>query len=518
MSYTKSLVNTLVTQSHNELFYQGNVAEGAKVLTKEVVHSVHANRCSIWMYNHDKTSIVCEQLYVKEDDTWYQGIELYKKDYAPYFHALEENPIIIADDAETHPATTCFLETYLQPLKIKSMLDVPVIYMGEIIGVVCIESHTTHRWSQIEVDFARMISALFAFAYSVAETVSITTSLNEMERFIDRASLISKTDAKGRIIYVNKRFEDVSGYKLEDVKGKDHRIVNSGHHSKQFWRNMYKTAIEGNIGNEVVTNKRKDGSLYYVDSYVKADFDPETKQLIGYTSIRQDVTDIVNSTNEINKKNTYLEHAAKILRHDMHSGINTYIPRGISSIERRLTPEVIDNLKLEAPLKMLKEGLLHTQKVYKGVYEFTNLVKQNVILEKAPLDLKVILESYLYTTAYKSQVKIDPLPTVEVNESLFCTAIDNLIRNGLKYNDSDFKYVHIFMEGKYLVIQDNGRGMSQRDFDEWSKPYTRKENQKESGSGLGLNICVAILNEHKFTTSCEKNNIGTKFKIKVIND
>ncbi len=50
MSYTKSLVNTLVTQSHNKLFYQGNVAEGAKVLTKEVVRSVHANRCSIWMY------------------------------------------------------------------------------------------------------------------------------------------------------------------------------------------------------------------------------------------------------------------------------------------------------------------------------------------------------------------------------------------------------------------------------------------------------------------------------------
>ena len=39
---------------------------------------------------------------------------------------------------------------------------------------------------------------------------------------------------------------------------------------------------------------------------------------------------------EIEKKNTYLEHAAKILRHDMHSGINTYMPRGLSSLERRL--------------------------------------------------------------------------------------------------------------------------------------------------------------------------------------
>ena len=45
---------------------------------------------------------------------------------------------------------------------------------------------------------------------------------------------------------------------------------------------------------------------------------------------------------EVNKKNGYLEYAAKILRHDMHSGINTYIPRGLNSLFRRLTPENID--------------------------------------------------------------------------------------------------------------------------------------------------------------------------------
>jgi PAS domain S-box-containing protein len=518
VSYTKSLVNTLVTLSHNKLFYQGNLTDGSKILTKEVVQSVHANRCSIWLYNHDKTSIICEQLYIKEDDAWYQGSELFKSDYQPYFDALDQNPIIIADNAETHMATACFLETYLKIYNIKSLLDVPIMYMNEVIGVVCVESLTQHKWSQIEVDFIRLIAAMYAFSYSVSETLLVSNSLNEMERFIDKASLISKTDAKGRITYVNKRFEDVSGFKLNDVIGKDHSIVNSGQHSKKFWRDMYKTALSGEIWNSVVTNKRKDGSIYYVDSYIKADFDPETKQLIGYTSIRQDVTEIVESTNEINKKNTYLEHAAKILRHDMHSGINTYIPRGISSLERRLSAEVIEQYKLEAPLKMLKEGLLHAQKVYKGVYEFTNLVKKDVVLGTTLVDLKQILENYLATTAYKSQVKIDTLVSVEVNESLFCTAIDNLIRNGLRYNDSNSKFVHIYIEGPNLIIQDNGRGMTQQDLQEWSKPYTRKENQKESGSGLGLNICIAILNEHKFTTSCEKNNIGTKFKIKVIND
>ena len=163
---------------------------------------------------------------------------------------------------------------------------------------------------------------------------------------------------------------------------------------------------------------------------------------------------------------------------------------------------------------MLKEGLKHAQKVYKGVYEFTNLVKKDSVLNKTKVNLKEILESYLSTTSYKSQVVIDTLEDHEVNEPLFCTAIDNLIRNGLKYNDNDSKFVHLYMEDFQLVIQDNGRGLSQEEFDNLSKPYVRKENQKESGSGLGLNICLAILKEHGFSVSCEKNHIGTKIKIK----
>ena len=163
---------------------------------------------------------------------------------------------------------------------------------------------------------------------------------------------------------------------------------------------------------------------------------------------------------------------------------------------------------------MIKEGLKHTQKVYKGVYEFTNLVKKDVVLNKSECNLKIILEDYLSSTAYVSQVIIDELTTIEVNEALFCTAVDNLIRNGLKYNDSDTKFVKITSDENNIYIQDNGRGITQEDFDHLSKPYTRKEGQKESGTGLGLNICVAILEEHGFNITCEKNEIGTKMKIK----
>jgi PAS domain S-box-containing protein len=460
--------------------------------------------------------------------------------------------------------------------------------------------------------------------------------IKDSEEFIDSATIVSVADKYGKITYVNKKFEEVSGWSLDEVKGKDHSVVNSGLQPDGYWGKMYETVMKGEIWNDIVTNKGKSGELYYVDTYIKAKFDKEGK-LEGFSSIRQDVTELkkkevdirnrmnaINKSNaviefdlegniifandlflntmgyssqeeivgkhhrifidedhvkseeyslfwkklnegilftgeitrvkkdgslvylqatynpilgldgkiyrimkiatdvsnsyeqrkEIEKKNTYLEHAAKILRHDMHSGINTYMPRGLSSLERRLKPEDIELLKIEAPIRMIKEGLKHSQKVYKGVYEFTNLVKKDVVLNKAECDLKTILNDYLSSTAYISQVIIDDLPTIEVNEPLFCTAVDNLIRNGLKYNDSDTKFVKIYSDENTVYIQDNGRGITQEDFDHLCKPYTRKEGQKESGTGLGLNICVAILEEHGFKITCEKNETGTKMKIK----
>ena len=226
---------------------------------------------------------------------------------------------------------------------------------------------------------------------------------------------------------------------------------------------------------------------------------------------------------DLGKKNIYLEHAAKIIRHDMHSGINTYLPRGIKSLNRRLTEENIKELKIGSPLKLIADGLHHAQKVYAGVYEFTNLVKENAQLNTKPHNIKEILEDYLRLTAYKNQVVLsDNLPQgLEVNEALFCTALDNFIRNGLKYNDSGTKYVKIYLEadyhkGSFICVEDNGRGLTGEEFIELSKPYARKEGQKESGTGLGLNISIEILREHGFIVHADKvKESGTKIYIKI---
>ena len=525
--YYNKLSRVLVHQSHNKFFYRGDIENGSKDLTREVVETLQTDRASIWLYGEDKTSIECYQLYVGSESNFYSGIELFEKDFKGYFDALREDPIIIANDAETHPSTTCFTESYLKPLGIKSMLDVPVWYRDHLLGVICIESHTPREWMQEEINFAQILSSLFSFAYSIKDGNTLKSfnkifkeelkkerkMLTNRMTAINLSNAVIEFDKNGFVVLANDIFLEVMGYTQDEVLGKHHSMfVFDEEKNSEFYNMFWAKLRSGDFHSGEIVRKKKDGT----PAYLQATYNPilnDDGTVYRVMKIAVDRSVNVIQQKEIDKKNTYLEHAAKIIRHDMHSGINTYIPRGISSLERRLTDEQIKELKIEMPLKMIKEGLTHTQKVYKGVYEFTNLVKADSVLYKQNANLRNILYLYLKATSYLSQVELSDLGECDVNESLFCTAIDNLIRNGLKYNDSDDKHVWLSLENNLLIVQDNGRGLTQEEFEALSIPYTRKKDQKESGSGLGLNICTAILKEHGFSISCEKNAIGTKIKI-----
>lgn len=230
--------------------------------------------------------------------------------------------------------------------------------------------------------------------------------------------------------------------------------------------------------------------------------------LLQRKTIKVQDQEIDSQLKDIIKKNSFLDFAARVIRHDMHSGINTYIPRGLSSLEKRLTDEQIKQLKIESPLQLIKEGLNHTQRVYKIVYEFTNLVKQNAVLDKQEVNLNDVINKFITKTSYADQVEVEQLPTIKVNEILFWNSIDNLIKNGIKYNDSQDKKVKIYMDGQSLIVEDNGNGFTQKQFEEYL--YSPEKGEE---SNLGLKISYAILTEHGFKMTCDKLTTGTKFII-----
>lgn len=252
---------------------------------------------------------------------------------------------------------------------------------------------------------------------------------------------------------------------------------------------------------------------YREDEFMPGDMPRYDNWLLDYHQVHFSIAEHIRDKEQLQQKKIFLEHTAKVIRHDMHSGINTYLPRAIKSLKKRLPKEIIKKHKLETSLKLLEEGLDFTRKVYQGVYAFTNLVKEDPILEKEDIHLREVLEEFIKNKAYSSRVEIGELREVSAQPVLFCTALENLIKGGLTFNNSEKPLVKIYMESEWvLCIEDNGVGLSREDFYKFCKPYYKDINAKGL-QGLELNIAVAILQDHGFWVEPEKIETGTIFRI-----
>lgn len=109
--------------------------------------------------------------------------------------------------------------------------------------------------------------------------------INE-EVFFDGRSLISETDTKGIITFVNRKFSDMSGYTKEEVIGQPHSILRHPDMPKAAFSGMWKIIQEGKIWEGYVKNLRKDGKFYWVIVNIVPKKD-EAGEIIGYIASRK---------------------------------------------------------------------------------------------------------------------------------------------------------------------------------------------------------------------------------------
>lgn len=324
---------------------------------------------------------------------------------------------------------------------------------------------------------------------------------------IDQHALISVTDKRGRIVQVNEKFIQVSGYCREELLNQDHRIINSGTHPKEFFVEMWRTLSQGNTWRDEICNRAKNGELYWIDTAI-VPLKDENNKIIRYLSVRVDVTryknieskllhtmDAAEAANEA--KSRFLANMSHEIRTPMNSilGMAHLLRRSemndqqlghIANIQRSsqhlltIINDVLDLSKIEAgKIKVIAQDF-YLQEVLDDVSsQFSHLLNDKDIALDFDISLD-ISQPFCGDSLRVSQILL------------------NYVSNAIKFTEKGKIVVSVQLveedDAGCLVrfnVRDTGIGIDKKEIKVLFHPFNQVDSsptRKYGGTGLGLAV------------------------------
>ncbi|HLB93368.1 MAG TPA: PAS domain S-box protein [Terriglobales bacterium] len=224
------------------------------------------------------------------------------------------------------------------------------------------------QYVAIRADISERKRAEEALKESLATSQSALKELADQKFALDQHAIVAVTDVQGTITYVNDKFCAISQYSKDELIGQNHRILNSGHHPKEFFQQMYHSIANGKVWHAEIKNRAKDGSFYWVDTTIVPFMGAEGKPR-QYVAIRADITERKRAGDALREQAQILE-ASQVFVRDLENRV-VFWPRGAEKLYGFTRQEALGVLshdlfqtQFPEPLPTIEKKLLET-----GVWE-----------------------------------------------------------------------------------------------------------------------------------------------------
>jgi PAS domain S-box-containing protein len=350
----------------------------------------------------------------------------------------------------------------------------------------------------------------------------LETSLKEigdLKAALDEHAIVAITDPQGKITYVNDKFCAISKFPKEELLGQDHRIINSGYHTKEFIRDLWRTVSRGQVWHGEIKNKAKDNTFYWVDTTIVPFLNEQGKPR-HYVAIRADITErkhaeeriqqlnteleqrVANRTAELKLANQELESFSYSISHDLRAPL-----RAMGGFANILGKKFSDQMPPEAHLALqrIRDNAARMGQLIDGLLNFASLGRQS--LEKKKIHPTVVAraamdELHSELAGRNVEIEIADLPACAADRMLVQQVFANLLSNAIKYTrgrDPAIIKVGSRRENDECVyfVQDNGAGFDMEYSAKLFRVFQRLHSTEEfDGTGVGLAIVQRIVSRH----------------------
>ncbi|MBK5502139.1 sensor histidine kinase [Peribacillus sp. TH14] len=318
----------------------------------------------------------------------------------------------------------------------------------------------------------------------VEELKKSVNKLVDFQFALDASSIVAITDQRGTIKFVNDQFCRISEFSKEELIGQNHRIINSGFHSREFFNDLWRTISSGKVWKGEIKNKTKGGTYYWVDTTIVPFLDEHNKPY-QYLAIRYEVTKRKIAEEEIQKMTGKIidvqEDERKRLSRELHDGIGQNLYSHLITINRlqtEMSHPLLDQMRDEAT--EIIEELRHLS------WELRPSVLDDLGLFPA-------IRSYLVRFSEHHHIKIhfDCYLNCRLNTNKEITiyrVIQEALTNIRKYAQTEEATVTIreIDDEIRVVIEDKGKGFDLEKVTRGVGIFSMEERAKAAGGNLSL--------------------------------